>query len=63
MPYVELIQREAEAVFGNKNKADTWLNQPNADLGDSTPLELAHNEAGYDQVKAELERLSHGFAC
>jgi putative toxin-antitoxin system antitoxin component (TIGR02293 family) len=63
MRYVELIQREAEAFFGNKNKADTWLNQPKAGLGDSTPLELAHNQAGYELVKAELERLSHGFAC
>ena len=63
MKYVELIKHHAEAVFGNKVKADIWLTQPNTGFGDSTPLELTHNEAGYELVKAELERLSHGFAC
>lgn len=63
MNYVELVQHQAEAVFGNKAKADRWLNQPKCALGDSTPLQLAHSEAGYELVKAELEKLSHGFAC
>ncbi|WP_449105449.1 antitoxin Xre/MbcA/ParS toxin-binding domain-containing protein [Pseudomonas mohnii] len=63
MNYVELIQRQAEQVFGNKDKADNWLTQPKTALGGSTPLELAHTETGYKLVKAELEKLSHGFAC
>lgn len=63
MNYVELIQRQAEQVFGNKSKADTWLTQPKIALGGSAPLELAKTEAGYELVKAELEKLSHGFAC
>ncbi|MHC8376446.1 antitoxin Xre/MbcA/ParS toxin-binding domain-containing protein [Pseudomonas sp. MDT1-16] len=63
MNYVELIQHQAERVFGNKNKADTWLNQPKAILGGKTPLQVAHTETGYDLVKAELEKLSHGFTC
>ncbi|UVM47710.1 MbcA/ParS/Xre antitoxin family protein [Pseudomonas sp. B21-015] len=63
MNYVELVQHQAELVFGNKEKADSWLNQPKTGLGGSTPLELAHTEAGYKLVKAELEKLSHGFAC
>lgn len=60
---VEMIQRQAELIFGNKAKADSWLTQPKNTLGGSTPLELAHSEAGYELVKAELEKLSHGFAC
>lgn len=63
MNYVELIQRQAEQVFGNKGKANTWLNRPTTALGGVTPSELGHTEAGYELVKAELERLGHGFAC
>jgi len=63
MNHVELIQRQAEQVFGNKSKADTWLNQPKTAFGGVTPLELAFTEAGYELVKAELEKLSHGYAC
>lgn len=59
----ERIRRLAEQVFGNKVKADTWLTQPKTALGGSTPLEQAQTEAGYELVKAELEKLSHGFAC
>ncbi|MET0848487.1 MAG: MbcA/ParS/Xre antitoxin family protein [Pseudomonas sp.] len=47
----------------NKVKADTWLNQPKAFLGGRTPLQTAHSEAEYELVRAELEKLSHGFAC
>ncbi|MFJ2385890.1 antitoxin Xre/MbcA/ParS toxin-binding domain-containing protein [Pseudomonas koreensis] len=31
----------AEHVFGNKSKADSWLNQPKTALGGSTPLKEA----------------------
>lgn len=63
MNYVEMIQRQAEQIFGNKTKAVAWLTQPKIALGDSTLLELAGTEAGYGVVKAELERLSHGCPC
>ncbi|MBU6959001.1 MbcA/ParS/Xre antitoxin family protein [Pseudomonas sp. CVAP len=63
MNHIELIQHQAKLVFGNKVKADSWLTQPKNTLGGSTPLELAHTEEGYEVVKTELEKLSHGFAC
>ncbi|WP_348129771.1 MbcA/ParS/Xre antitoxin family protein [Pseudomonas sp.] len=63
MNYFELIRRQAEQVFGNKEKADFWLNQPKTAFSGFTPLKLAHTEAGYELVKAELEKLSHGYAC
>lgn len=63
MDYVELVQHQAEQVFGNKEKADNWLNQLKTSFGGVTPLELAHTEEGFELVKAELERLSYGFAC
>ncbi|WP_223259083.1 MbcA/ParS/Xre antitoxin family protein [Pseudomonas moraviensis] len=60
---VELIQYQAEQVFGNKEKADHWLSQPTAQTGDCSRLQLALSQMGYEVVKAELDRLSHGFAC
>lgn len=63
MSYVELIQRQADLVFGNKDKADAWLNQPKAAFGGSTPLQAAQSEPGYELAKAELERISHGYTC
>ena len=63
MKYVELIQRQAELVFGNKEKADTWLSQPKNGAGGCSRLQAVHSEAGHEFVNTELERLSHGFAC
>ena len=63
MNYVELIHREAERIFGSKMKADHWLSQPIAGASGSSWLQAAHSKTGYELVKAELERLSHGFAC
>ncbi|WNZ81612.1 MbcA/ParS/Xre antitoxin family protein [Pseudomonas sp. P108] len=63
MNNVEQIQRQAEQIFGNKEKADHWLSQPTVETGDCSRLQLAHSRGGYEVVKAELDRLSHGFAC
>ncbi|MNH83978.1 hypothetical protein D3C87_1439330 [compost metagenome] len=62
MKHVEFIQREAERVFGNKIKADHWLNQPLVVAGGNSRLQAAHSEAGYELVKTELERIDHGYA-
>ncbi|TPG73751.1 MbcA/ParS/Xre antitoxin family protein [Pseudomonas mandelii] len=63
MNYVELIQRQAGLVFGNKEKADAWLSQPKTAFDGKTPTELAHSEAGYLLVKVVLERINQGYAC
>lgn len=62
MNNVEQIQHQAELVFGNKKKADHWLSQPTAQTCDCSRLQMAHSRVGYEVVKAELDRLSHGFA-
>jgi uncharacterized protein (DUF2384 family) len=59
----ELIRRLAEQVFGNKAKADLWLSQPRTGVAKGSRLQVAQDETGYELVKAELERLNHGFAC
>ncbi|MEB0123766.1 MbcA/ParS/Xre antitoxin family protein [Pseudomonas sp. CCI1.2] len=61
MNYVEQIQHQAEQIFGNKEKADAWLNQPKKAFGDRAPLELAREAEGYLLVRDELERMTHGF--
>lgn len=62
MNFIELIQLQAEHVFGNKVKADNWLNQAKTEFGGSTALEHAHSEAGYLEVTDALERVSHGYS-
>ncbi|MBB6157381.1 uncharacterized protein (DUF2384 family) [Pseudomonas sp. JAI115] len=57
----ELIHRLAEQIFGNKKKADHWLNQPTVETGDCSRLQMAQSRVGYEAMKAELDRLNHGF--
>jgi len=59
---VELIQSQAEQIFGNKEKTDHWLNQPIVGTHECSRLQAAHSESGYELVRAELERLGHGYA-
>lgn len=61
MNYVELIQHQAELVFGNKAKAANWLTQPKKEFGGSAPLEHAQSEPGCSHVLEELERINHGY--
>ncbi len=60
---IELIQRQAEQVFGSKVKANHWLSLTTVKGSDSSRLQMAYTEQGFKRVKAELERLSHGFTC
>ncbi|MFJ4588112.1 antitoxin Xre/MbcA/ParS toxin-binding domain-containing protein [Pseudomonas moraviensis] len=62
MNNVEQIQHQAELVFGNKKKADHWLSQATAETGDCSRLQMAQSRVEYEAVKAELDRLNHGFA-
>ena len=62
MNYVELVQLQTALVFGNKEKAQAWLNLVKSAFGGRSPLQAAHTEAGYQLVKAELERIDHGYA-
>ncbi|MNE99608.1 hypothetical protein D3C77_54430 [compost metagenome] len=57
------IQLHAEQVFGSKDKADAWLDDPVIALGGLTPRQCAEVEAGYVQVKEMLDRLAHGYSA
>ena len=55
-----LLLRAAE-VFGNEDKALSWLNSTNYELGGRTPRELASTAEGRDQVLGILVGLEQGF--
>lgn len=61
--FEELIQRQAERVFGSKAKANIWLSQPRTVFSGATALECACDEAGYRRVRGVLERIEHGYVC
>lgn len=60
MNYVELVQHQAEAVFGNKAKAEAWLTQPKTAFNGRSPIEFACSETGYILVKETLEKIDQG---
>lgn len=61
--FEDLIQRQAQQVFGSKAKAEAWLSRPRLTFGGLAALECAREETGYLRVKRELERIAHGLAC
>jgi hypothetical protein len=55
-----LLLRAVE-VFGKTDKALSWLNSANHELGDRTPREFAKTSSGRDRVLGILVDLEHGF--
>lgn len=60
MNYVELIQLQAMQVFGNKAKADIWLNQPKTTFDGSTPLELLRLKRDTNALRLSLRESVKG---
>ena len=57
------IVAAAEEVFGNRDKAQTWLGRENRALDDETPLAMADTDRGARAVEALLGRIAHGIAA
>jgi putative toxin-antitoxin system antitoxin component (TIGR02293 family) len=55
------IRTLANRVFGEKEKADAWLQRPNAALSGQRPLNLLKDELGTAVVREMLERIDHGI--
>jgi hypothetical protein len=55
-----LILRAVE-VFGKAEKAQSWLNSPNRELGGQCPREFATTKEGLEQVLGILADLEYGF--
>jgi putative toxin-antitoxin system antitoxin component (TIGR02293 family) len=54
---------EAEATFGDRAKAHTWLRRPTALLDGEAPLDRLDTDIGTRQVEAILGRIAHGLAA
>lgn len=57
------IQTVAEDTFGSREKANTWLRQPLAELNRETPLDVAQTEAGARVVETILAKIAWGAAA
>ncbi len=55
-----LILDFAEEVFGDHEKAKTWLRRPNQALNDLRPIELLETDYGARIVEKVLGRIAHG---
>lgn len=57
------IQTVAEDTFGSKEKANTWLRRPLAELDRETPLDFAQTEAGARAIETILGTIAWGAAA
>ncbi|MFK3722415.1 antitoxin Xre/MbcA/ParS toxin-binding domain-containing protein [Pseudomonas monteilii] len=62
MAFAELLQDQAERIFGDKIKAAVWLSQARAVFDGLTALEFVRDEPTYLLAKEALDRIEHGFA-
>lgn len=55
------IRAEAlQMTNGNQKEAERWLNTPLPILGNETPIEHAHSDAGAEDVSSLIARIMHG---
>jgi putative toxin-antitoxin system antitoxin component (TIGR02293 family) len=54
------IIARVEEVFGSREKAEIWLNEPNRALNLQRPLDLLDTDEGAKQVEEVLIRIEHG---
>ena len=55
------IKTLADRVFGDQEKAETWLHRPNAALSGQRPADVSQDELGAAVVREMLERIDHGI--
>ncbi len=54
------LLRHATTVFGDVEKARTWLKHPQVGLGGAVPLDYASTETGAREVENLLGRIDYG---
>ncbi len=55
------VAGQAVSVFGDENKATTWLQRPNRALNGELPIRLLDTDVGARQVEDILGRIEHGI--
>lgn len=58
---IALFYKKGEAVFGDPNKFNTWLETENLALGRRVPKSLLDSSFGISVLKDELGRIEHGI--
>ena len=56
------VRATAEEVFGDQDKAETWLRRSSNALCRTRPLDLLDTDEGAREVETLLGRISHGIA-
>jgi len=54
------IYQRATAVLGSRQEARAWMQEPNAALGDDSPLRFADTKPGARRVEQLLGQIEHG---
>lgn len=61
--WVAALSKEAEAVFGSKSKAESWMSKPLSERTDNTPAMLCQNESdaslGFSLLDAKKHSISN----
>lgn len=55
------IRALAERVFGDKAKAEAWLNRPNPSMSGQIPFDLLKDTLGIAVVRETLEQIDDGI--
>ena len=56
------VRATAVEVFGDQDKAETWLRRSSNALCGKRPLDLLDTDEGAHEVETLLGRISHGLA-
>jgi putative toxin-antitoxin system antitoxin component (TIGR02293 family) len=54
------ILRIADEAFDDRDKALSWLREPNIQIGDERPIEAIGTVAGFRAVKTILRQIQYG---
>jgi putative toxin-antitoxin system antitoxin component (TIGR02293 family) len=55
------LKQLAARVFGDDEKAESWLHRPNTSLSGQKPIDLLKDELGAAVVREMLEQIDHGM--
>jgi putative toxin-antitoxin system antitoxin component (TIGR02293 family) len=55
------LKQLAARVFGDEEKAESWLHRPNASLSGQGPVDLLNDEIGAAVVREMLEQIDSGM--
>jgi len=57
----QLVQIEAERIWGNRADANGWFSSPHQELGGATPLSMIKTAEGIKMVESLLAAIEFGF--